>query len=737
MVFALGARSESERLNREFRSALRVRRRASDSAPGALVGLEHEFRVIVDGRPIDFRRLIHTLDVPGRRIDPADPNAYRGGWGGTITADGAEAEIAIAPVATEPGWTDELLARAWLGRSMLERLLPADARLEGFSTHLSVSVPAGLAERAARIYVDTFATALMLLLDGPESPGLLVRPRPGRLELGGEFVDGERLRAAAAFAAGSVRMAALAARRRPFSGRHLPPAVAVSAVPSIERFGWFVARDAAGPDLYAEGRAARLVLRSHGAVSAGAHLARAWAAVRRDLERRFAAADLAAADDLVAGRLPLGLEGTQVRAIAMASRASADLPAAGPFGSAIADRSRPGFAVAPTILSWDFAVLRLQAGARVAFACLPRPLIGAALEALDAGRLDGVLGRYLSAGSSRSNRRLAAARQTTKAGLYDAVGRAADLLAPERSPFGSIGDRPGKRRHDQGRTDQPSHHGGQTGAARSTGAAAGGVAAAAAAIAVPGTAAASAAGAGIVAPGAAAAGVAAGAAAAGAAGSAAATAAAAAGSAVAGGAAAGGVASLAGAAAGSAAAAAGGAVAGGLASATAIGGTILGLPTAAALGIGGVVLAAAVGGAVLLGGAPAASAVPTLAPSIAVPSVPVAVASPSLIISTPAPNASVIPLMTPDPSCLREPTLTSTDGTEGKSIQFVNHLQIPLQTIWIGYDGKRKKYADVPAGTSYFQGTFVTHPWMFAMADGTCLKLVVVDQSTQVIQVGP
>jgi hypothetical protein len=234
VVFALRARFESDRLSRVFGRALGVPLPARPE-PGGLLGLEHEFRVLVEGRPIDFQQLIHRLEIPGRRVDPADPNAYRGPWGGAITADGHEAEIAISPVAIGPACTDELLARAHLGRDALARALPPPARLEGFSTHLSVAVPDHLVERAAAIFVRTFAPALMLLLDGPESPGLLVRPRPGRLELGGEFVDGERLRAAAIFAAGSVRLAALAARRRPFAGRHLPPSIKVDAEPALER----------------------------------------------------------------------------------------------------------------------------------------------------------------------------------------------------------------------------------------------------------------------------------------------------------------------------------------------------------------------------------------------------------------------------------------------------------------------------------------------------------------------
>lgn len=663
MAFTLGLRSESDRLSRLFGRALRVPKSVDGDRPGSLLGLEHEFRVLVEGRPVDFGRLIHHLDIPGYRVDPADPNAYRGAWGGSITADDREAEIAIAPVRTGPRCTGELLLRARTGRSLLANALPAGATLEGFSTHLSVAVSDRLVERAAAIYVRTFAPALMLLLDGPESPGLLVRPRPGRLELGGDFVDGNRLGAAAAFALGSVRLAALAARRRPFADRHLPPSINVAAEPALERYGWFVGRQSMGVDLYAAGRRARLPLRSGGTVDAGAHLARCWAAARRVIAAELDPSDLEVADALVAGRVALGIEGTQSAAIAIADStttdgtAAGDVPTRDPFGSAVVVRARPGFTVSPAMLSWDFAVLRLAAGDRVAFACLPRRAIGPALDALDAGNLDALVERYLVADRPGTERSLMARKQTARAGLYGVVGRAANLVASEHSPLGGAGDRPGKRSRDN---QQPTDHGSSS---TSAGAGAGAV------------------GAGI-----------------------------------------GGVAASA---------------TSGVAGAT----TILGFPIAVAAGIGSIVVVAVIGGLLLLGGSPTASTGPSVAPTpppslaalaTTVPASP----SSSTLVSTPA-GQTLAPEPTPDPSCLREPDLRSTSGADGHTIQFINHLQIPLQTIWIGYDGKRVKYADVPPGTAYFQPTFLTHPWIFADPAGNCLRLDVTDPNLTVVQLGP
>ena len=68
----------------------RVRR----EAPGEFVGIEHEYTLTRAGQPLDFRSIIHTLPINGRRLDPGDVNAYRLRSGLALTADGAEAELA-------------------------------------------------------------------------------------------------------------------------------------------------------------------------------------------------------------------------------------------------------------------------------------------------------------------------------------------------------------------------------------------------------------------------------------------------------------------------------------------------------------------------------------------------------------------------------------------------------------------------------------------------------------------
>ena len=129
---------------------------------------------------------------------------------------------------------------------------------------------------------------LLLLLDRPTSPGLLVRPRPGRLELGGEYCTDARLAAAVAFVAASVH----AMQRRWSSCRRL--AVKVDVVPAIARFGWYVDRTAFGSDLYTDGRNCRLTRIGGEQITAGAHLAELIDVLAGDFRRLSAEAELAA-----------------------------------------------------------------------------------------------------------------------------------------------------------------------------------------------------------------------------------------------------------------------------------------------------------------------------------------------------------------------------------------------------------------------------------------------------------
>ena len=63
-------------------------------APGEFIGIEQEYNLSGHGQQLDFRSIIHTLPINGRRLDPGDVNAYRLRSGLALTADGAEPELA-------------------------------------------------------------------------------------------------------------------------------------------------------------------------------------------------------------------------------------------------------------------------------------------------------------------------------------------------------------------------------------------------------------------------------------------------------------------------------------------------------------------------------------------------------------------------------------------------------------------------------------------------------------------
>jgi hypothetical protein len=89
------------------------------------------------------------------------------------------------------------------------------------------------------------------------------------------------------------------------------------------------------------------------------------------------------------------------------------------------------------------------------------------------------------------------------------------------------------------------------------------------------------------------------------------------------------------------------------------------------------------------------------------------------------PHSSSLPRL----SCSLEPTLHSIEGTVSTSIQFTNNTGGSVNVYWLDYQGNRIFYRGgnfppLPAGQSYVQGTFITHPWVVTdSATGTCLGI--------------
>ena len=335
--------------------------------PASLAGVEQEYRVLLNGQPLDFRWVIGRLPIDGQRLDPGDPLALRCAWGGVVTADDAEAEIAIPPVIVGSGWTSTVADFLRAGRAELERALPPEFALEGFSTHLSYAMPDGVNDRVCRDLVRRFAPALLLLTGHGETPGILVRPRPGRTELGLDHVDGDLLRAAATFAAGAARTCAAAASGDRSAARLLPPSVRTDVEPAVRRYGFYVDRSAFGDDVLRGGREARLRRRVAGSVTGQDMLESAWAAARAGLVGADAA-DVELLDAMVLGRAPLPTEGDPAP--------DHDHTSAGSVASAFGEALRPyrgaSVDVRAQFVTWDFVVFEARTGGRRAFLNIPR-----------------------------------------------------------------------------------------------------------------------------------------------------------------------------------------------------------------------------------------------------------------------------------------------------------------------------------------------------------------------------
>ncbi len=405
------------------------------SAPtGSLAGIEHEYRVWHNGALVDFTTLIGRLDLGRRHLDPADANAFRLASGAALTCDERDAEIALPPLAVRSGVTRLAAAFASAERRDLQQRLGDALPTRGYSTHISVSVDASAhdIDAAAVLYARTFAVPMMLLLDCRSSFGIYVRPRPGRLELCGEFALGERLRAALAFAIGSVRACVSAVA----GGALLPPQLRLRVEPAVGRYGYLVTRHAIGGDLYASGRATLLRCTSGDVTTAQEQLLHAWTCAHDAVQGLLDAGDLDAAErrvqdtglslpvDADADEWPAGPDADATPPVMADDLASA-------FGRMLGPFHRNGFDMAPVMLTWDAAVLvaaRLP-DPRTAFVCVPRAAMPPFLAALDRGVLDDLLVAYLDA--QPSGDWLTHYTQTARPGLYASMGGRRQLLWPE------------------------------------------------------------------------------------------------------------------------------------------------------------------------------------------------------------------------------------------------------------------------------------------------------------------
>jgi hypothetical protein len=338
-------------------------------------GVEHEYEVRdAAGAVLDFRSIADGLDL-GRRLDPGDPHAHRGAWGGVVTADGREAEVVSPPVPVGPTAVDVVHAYAVAGRAHLASHLPDGATLTGYSTHISTAVADAAVRTAAGLVVRHLSPALMLLLDRRTSPGLLVRPRPGRLEVCGEFAQGRALRLTVAVVVAAGQLCERADRTA------LPPRLRLRTERSKQRYGTYVDRTAFGPDLYTAGRAA-VLRRRGGTVTAGAHLAEVVALLGDRLRFLLRDDDLAALHAVVRGDEPLPCEQEEL--------ADDDVPRVPTAPLDLSARRAGDVGVEFVNATWWTYVVKLD-GPRTRWLTVPRTWLASFLDRLDDGALDDVL----------------------------------------------------------------------------------------------------------------------------------------------------------------------------------------------------------------------------------------------------------------------------------------------------------------------------------------------------------
>jgi len=421
-----------------LRAALRPP--SARTGPHELIGIEHEYRLWRGGERVDFRDLIHALPIPGMRIDPGDAHAYRCRSGMALPCDDEDAEIASPPVVLRPGFTEALGGWAAEGRRQLAEVLPDGIAATGYSTHLSVAVDDGLVDDACLLFSRCFAAAVMLMVDGPDSNGIFVRPRPGRVEICGEYVCGPRLASAAALAAGGV-LACVSALTGGAGAAPLPAALDVSLQSATGRYGIYVARRIAfGFDLYASGRSVALPVTTGGCVTVQEHVEQAWAAARTALGPRAEEGELRHGEDVVRGRSPLGVEGAACGAPAGMA------PARSAHGWVLDTRRRVGSSVTPMVATWGFTVLRVTNGCRCVHLCVPGPDLDRFVAIVDTGTLDPIIACALEAAPTA--RTLAHHSDTIEPGVWDGVVASPALLPPERDAkgrqVGAVASRQGK-----------------------------------------------------------------------------------------------------------------------------------------------------------------------------------------------------------------------------------------------------------------------------------------------------
>src|SRR5256884_3529309 len=206
--------------DRRTASGMRVfRERAQIAAPPrAVIGLEAEFNLIVDGRR---RRPEKVFGDPSRlvrrRMIPRTGKSFQLPAGGAIYFDTGVIEVATPIIELEPGCCYRATRLLWEQIRYLRRELDhwakrnrCQCRLQGLSTHYNFSFPRARrskfrnATKLAYLLAHILPVPVILLAANRQSSAVGIRPRRTRVEVTADFTpDPALMLATCAFVAGA------------------------------------------------------------------------------------------------------------------------------------------------------------------------------------------------------------------------------------------------------------------------------------------------------------------------------------------------------------------------------------------------------------------------------------------------------------------------------------------------------------------------------------------------------
>jgi hypothetical protein len=195
-------------------------RAALATPPRAVIGLEAEFNLLVNGRR---RRPEKVFGDPSRlvrrRMIPRTGKSFQSPAGGAIYFDTGVIEVATPIVELAPGCSYRATRLLWEQIRYLRKELDHWAQrnkckchLQGFSTHYNLSFPKARrskfrnATKLAYLLAHILPVPLLLLATNRKSSAVGIRPRRTRLEVTADFTpDPALMLATCAFIAGAVQ----------------------------------------------------------------------------------------------------------------------------------------------------------------------------------------------------------------------------------------------------------------------------------------------------------------------------------------------------------------------------------------------------------------------------------------------------------------------------------------------------------------------------------------------------